>query len=72
MAAFQALPGAVRWRIVQKIEDYEDELDAQELAAAKLANPADFDPANAITLEAYLSQRRARSPESGKANSLAA
>lgn len=72
MAAFQALPSAVRWRIVQKIEDYEDELDAQELAAAKLANPADFDRANAITLEAYMSQRRARSTKSGNADSLAA
>lgn len=60
MAAFQALPGAVRWRIVQKIEDYEDELDAQELAAARLANPADFDPANAVPWEQVKAELAAR------------
>ncbi len=60
VAGFKALPGAVRWRIIQLIEELEDEADAQELAAARAANPEDFDPANSITLEEYMRQRRAR------------
>ena len=51
MAAFQALPGAVQWRVVQMIEAYEDELGEKQLAAERLANPEDFDPANAVSWE---------------------
>ncbi len=60
VAGFKALPGAVQWRIIQLIEELEDEADARELAAARAANPEDFDPANSITLEEYMRQRRAR------------
>ena len=41
MAIFAALPGTVKWRIVQKIEEYEDEFDAQEFAAARAAADKD-------------------------------
>ena len=72
MAVFQALPGAVQWRIVQLIEAHEDELDEKQLAAERLANPEDFDPANALTLAEYMSQRQARSQKPDEAGSLAA
>lgn len=70
VAGFKALPPAVQWRVIQLIEDLEDEADEQELAAARAANPEDFDPANSITLEEYMRQRRARkqvAPETGHA-----
>jgi hypothetical protein len=72
MLLFKALPAAAKSRIVELIEEYEDELDAQELAAARAANPEDFNPDNAVTLQQYLSQRRARTPKPGKADTLAA
>jgi len=60
VAGFKALSGAVQWRIIQLIEELEDEADAHELAAARAANPEDFNPENSITLEEYMRQRRAR------------
>lgn len=66
-AGFQALPGAVRWRIVQLIEEHEDELDAQELAAARLANPADFDPRNAVPWEQVKAEMNAQATTPQKA-----
>lgn len=50
-AAFRALPGAVQTRIMELIDEYEDEVDVQELNAAEVANPADFDPNNAVPWE---------------------
>lgn len=60
VAGFKALPGAVQWRIIQLIEELEDEADTREIEAARTANPEDFDPENSITLEEYMRQRRAR------------
>ena len=60
MAVFQALPGAVQWRIVQLIEAHEDELDEKQLAAERLANPEDFDPANAVPWEQVKTELAAR------------
>ena len=57
---FKTQPAAVKSRIVALIDEYEDELDELELAAARLAHPEDFDPANSISLDEYLSQRRAK------------
>ena len=51
VAGFKALPGAVQWRVIQLIEDLEDEVDEQKLAAARAANPEDFNPANSIPWE---------------------
>lgn len=48
---FRSLPGAVKSRIMELIDDYEDELDEQELAAARAANPEDFAPENAAPWE---------------------
>ena len=67
MAGFKALPGAVQWRIVQKIEAYEDELDEAQLTADKAANPEDYDSKNAVPWEQVKAemeaQRKALSPE---------
>ena len=38
-AGFKALPGAVQWRVVQLIEDYEDGLAEAHDAAEMAANP---------------------------------
>ncbi|WP_375416404.1 hypothetical protein [uncultured Hymenobacter sp.] len=35
MALFNALPGAIKWRIVQKIEEQEEEFEAREFDAAR-------------------------------------
>ncbi|MDO7887540.1 hypothetical protein [Hymenobacter cheonanensis] len=51
LAAFGALPGKVKQRIVELLDDYEDALDLQELEAARAANPDDFDPKNAVPWE---------------------
>lgn len=51
VAGFKALPGAVQWRVIQLIEEIEDEADAQELATARDTNPEDFDPANSLPWE---------------------
>ena len=48
---FRSLPGAVKSRIMELIDDYEDELDEQELTAARAANPEDFAPENAVPWE---------------------
>ena len=74
LAGFKALPGAVQWRIVQKIEAYEDELDEAQLAANMETNPEDYNPENSITLEEYLQQRRAlaQAPPVTEQHSLAA
>ena len=60
MAAFQALPGAVQWRVVQLIEAYEDELDEKQLAAERLANPEDFDSTNSVPWEQVKAELAAR------------
>lgn len=60
MAAFQALPGVVQWRIVQMIEAYEDELDEKQLAAERSVNPEDFDPKNAVPWEQVKAELAAR------------
>ena len=51
LAGFKALPGAVQWRIVQKIEAYEDELDETQLAADREANPEEYNLENAVPWE---------------------
>ena len=61
LAAFKALPGKVKWRIVQKIEDYEDELDEAQLAADMAANPDDYDRRNAIPWEQVKAEMDAQS-----------
>ena len=38
-AGFKALPGAVQWRVVQLIEDYEDDLAEAHDVAEEAANP---------------------------------
>lgn len=58
LAAFKALPGKVRGRFVELLDDYEDELDLQELDAARAANPDDFDPKNSVTIQEYVEQRK--------------
>ncbi len=60
VAGFKALPSAVQWRIIQLIEELEDEADAQELAAARAANPEDFDPANSLPWEQVKAEMDAR------------
>lgn len=60
MAGFKALPGAVQWRIVQKIEAYEDELDEAQLAADRAANPQDYDPKNAVPWEQVKAEMEAQ------------
>ncbi len=72
LTLFKTLPGAVKGRIVQMIEDYEDELDEKQLAAERMANPEDFDPKNGVTLEEYMNERQARSSKNAESKSLAA
>lgn len=72
MAGFKALPGAVQARIVEMIDEYEDELDVQELNAAEAADPEDFDPKNSITLDDYMRKRQERSKTANENHSLAA
>ncbi len=72
LAAFKALPGKVKGRFVELLDDYEDELDLQALEAARAANPDDFDPKNAITIEEYMAQRQARTSKNASSQPLAA
>ncbi|AMR27166.1 hypothetical protein A0257_08660 [Hymenobacter psoromatis] len=72
LAAFKALPSKVQWRVVQLLEEYEDELDEAQLAADKAANPEDYDRKNSITLEEYLQEREVRNTQSNGEQSLAA
>lgn len=51
VAGFKALPSAVQWRVIQLIEELEDEQDEQELAAARAANPEDFALENSVPWE---------------------
>ena len=60
LAAFKALPGKVKWRIVEKIEEYEDELDEAQLAAKMAANPEDYDRKNSIPWEQVKAEMDAR------------
>ena len=60
VAGFKALPGAVQWRIIQLIEEMEDEADAQELATARATNPEDFDLANSLPWEQVKAEMDAR------------
>ena len=69
VAGFKALPGAVQWRVIQLIEELEDEADAQELAAARAANPEDFDPANSLTWEQVKAEMDARRAQTQADNS---
>ena len=57
---FKSLPGAVKSRIVELIDNYEDEVDEQELAAARTAKPDDFAPENAIPWEQVKAEMNAR------------
>ena len=66
VAGFKALPGAVQWRVIQLIEEIEDEADEQELAAARATNPEDFAPENSLPWEqvkAEMNSRRASTKE---------
>lgn len=69
VAGFKALPGAVQWRIIQLIEESEDEADARELAAARAANPEDFDPANSLPWEQVKAEMNARRTQTQADNS---
>ena len=51
LAGFKALPGAVQWRVVQLIEDYEDELAEAHDAADMAANPEDYHRGNTVPWE---------------------
>jgi|GEM_PF-2774614 len=69
VAGFKALPPAVQWRVIQLIEDLEDEADAQELAAARAANPEDFDPANSLPWEQVKAEMDGRRTSTNKTSS---
>ncbi len=60
MAAFVALPGAIQWRIVQKIEEREDEIAEAQLAAERAANPDDFHPKYSVPLEQVIVEMEAK------------
>ena len=60
LTLFKSLPGAVQWRIVQKIEDYEDELDIAQLNADRAANPDDYDPKHSVPLAQVIAEYEAR------------
>ena len=51
VAGFKALPGAVQWRVVQLIEEYEDELAEVHDAAEMAANPEEYSRENAVPWE---------------------
>ena len=69
LAAFKVLPSKVKSRFVELLDDYEDELDAQELEAAQAANPEDFDPVNSLPWEQVKAEMNARRPAAKVANS---
>ena len=56
VAGFNALPGAVRWRIVQLIEEQEDAADAREMAAIQAGRPADGPSADAVPFEQVMAE----------------
>lgn len=58
--AFRTLPSTVQWRIAQKIEAYEDELEDAQLAVDMEANPADYARENAVPLEQVIAEYEAR------------
>ena len=67
--AFRTLPGAVQWRVVQKIEAYEDELDEAQLMVDMAANPQEYARENAVPFEqvkAELEERDRRAADSVK------
>ena len=65
LAGFRAMPGAVQWRIVQKIEAHEDKLNEAQLAADRTANPEDYEPKNAVPWEEVKAEIAAQRKESG-------
>lgn len=56
MALFISLPSAVKWRIVQKIEDYEDEVDAQEFVKARAASPESSMPEKGVPFDQVMTE----------------
>ena len=68
LAAFKALPGKVKWRIMQKLEEYEDELEEAQLAADIAANPNDYARENAVPWEQVKAEMNA-GPSATKAQS---
>ena len=69
LVLFKTLPAAVKSRIVALIDDYEDELDEQEIAADQLAHPENYDPANSISWKQVKSELDKRDQRTGGAAS---